>query len=128
MLGPQLVAKGLPSNFIVDTSRAGQANIKDNAGQWCNPKGAGIGPLPVAEPFPMVDAFVWGKTIGESDGASNPGSEGYDKVCDPSLQNGIPMANAPAAGQWFHDQFVALVKQANPPLVVSSKRKRRQRI
>ena len=105
----------MPARFIVDTSRAGQSAIKQTTGQWCNPKGAGLGPLPVSEPFPRVDAFVWVKTPGESDGGSIQG-QGYDPVCDPSVQNGIPMANAPAAGQWFHDQFVALIQQANPKI------------
>ncbi|RKO93381.1 1, 4-beta cellobiohydrolase [Blyttiomyces helicus] len=108
----------LPTRFITDTGRAGQADIRQIWGSWCNVKGAGIGARPQANPAPQMDAWVWIKPPGASDGASGPvGAPGVDGFCVPSNPNGIDaMSGAPHAGLWFHELFVSLVQNANPPL------------
>ncbi|HEX9388789.1 MAG TPA: glycoside hydrolase family 6 protein [Anaerolineales bacterium] len=100
-------------------------------GNWCNQDGAGIGERPVANPITGVDAFVWVKPPGESDGSSsfipqgpdNPGGKGFDRMCDPTytgnqlngnnLTGALP--NAPVSGRWFQNQFIQLVQNAYPP-------------
>ncbi|WP_344056758.1 glycoside hydrolase family 6 protein, partial [Sphaerisporangium rubeum] len=94
---------------------------------WCNQKGAGLGSRPVANPFPGVDALLWIKPPGESDGAGGPllppeSDRLVDRMCDPSANNrfnpAVPtnaLPNAPMYGDWHHDQFAALVANAYPP-------------
>ncbi|KAJ3122022.1 hypothetical protein HK098_003177 [Nowakowskiella sp. JEL0407] len=107
----------LPTRFIIDTSRNGVPGIRTDWGNWCNVKGSGIGSLPTVNPVANVDAYVWVKPPGESDGQSS-GGDGY---CDPTnTQHGMDaLANAPRAGEWFQDMFVQLIQNANPPLVDS---------
>ncbi len=58
-------------HFVVDTSRNG-GNAA--AGQWCNPPGAGIGANPTTNTAnALVDADLWIKDVGESDGTCNGG-------------------------------------------------------
>ncbi|CAI5476034.1 unnamed protein product [Closterium sp. Yama58-4] len=45
-----LGALGLPTRWIVDTSRSGRAGIRKRWGSWCNVKGAGIGQRLEANP------------------------------------------------------------------------------
>ncbi|CAI7866943.1 unnamed protein product [Closterium sp. NIES-54] len=45
-----LAAAGLPTRWIVETSRSGRAGIRNHWGSWCNVKGAGIGHRPEADP------------------------------------------------------------------------------
>ena len=64
-----------------------------------------------------MDAYVWIKPPGESDGASqaipNDQGKGFDRMCDPtyggnSLNNNQPtnaLGNAPLSGAWFEAQF-----------------------
>ena len=101
-------------------------------GNWCNQDGAGIGARPVAAPATGIDAYVWVKPPGESDGSSsliptgpdNPGGKGFDRMCDPTYTgnslNGNSMSgalpNAPVSGRWFQAQFVQLVQNAFPAL------------
>ncbi|GIG20289.1 hypothetical protein Cch01nite_10130 [Cellulomonas chitinilytica] len=152
----RLVGAGFPSSIgmLIDTSRNGwggtarptavststDLNTYVNAskvdkrihrGAWCNPLGAGIGELPKASPSGYtashLDAFVWIKPPGESDGAStdiaNDQGKKFDRMCDPTftspkLKNQLTGAtpNAPLAGQWFEEQFVTLVKNAYPAI------------
>ncbi|MDC0683841.1 glycoside hydrolase family 6 protein [Sorangium atrum] len=110
-----LSAEGLgDKHFIIDTSRNGVGNIRDDWGYWCNNKGAGMGQRPKANPggATNLDAYVWVKPPGDSDGVGQSGQPRYDSFC------GMPNADtrAPQAGQWFHDYFVECVKNANPPL------------
>ncbi|MBF0282380.1 MAG: glycoside hydrolase family 6 protein [Zetaproteobacteria bacterium] len=112
-------------NEYVDASRIDQ---RSHRGYWCNPKGAGLGARPVSNPYGAdhpVAAFVWVKPPGESDGTSDAtqqaeDAEGkrYDQTCDPNFTDA--MANAPAAGHWFHEQFLQLIQNAEPPLVQKS--------
>jgi endoglucanase len=54
--------------FVIDTSRNG-VGIRDPE-NWCNPTGVGLGALPRLNPrLPRVDAFLWVKPPGESDGS-----------------------------------------------------------
>lgn len=73
-------------HFIVDTSRNGQ-NATD-AGNWCNPTGQRIGQTPTTRTGnPLVDAFLWIKAPGESDGTCGGG---------------------PAAGKWWAEYALGL--------------------
>jgi endoglucanase len=81
-------------HFVIDTSRNGNGpyhGSSDGAPNWCNPPGRAIGQLPSTHTGnPLVDAFLWIKEPGASDGACRPG--------------------APAAGQWWPDYAVGLVR------------------
>ncbi|MBO0926625.1 glycoside hydrolase family 6 protein [Cellulomonas sp. zg-ZUI199] len=155
-----LVAEGFPSStgMLIDTSRNGwggpdrptkvststnletyvnesRIDRRTHRGAWCNPLGAGIGELPVATPSSApaaahLDAYVWIKPPGESDGASKeiPNDQGksFDRMCDPTyvaskLANNLTGAtpDAPLAGQWFEAQFTTLVKNAYPVIPTS---------
>lgn len=60
---------GVP--FVVDTSRNGRGPAGD--GEWCNPDGRALGPRPAIAPTARVDAYLWIKRPGESDGVCNSG-------------------------------------------------------
>jgi cellulose 1,4-beta-cellobiosidase len=98
--------------FVIDTSRDGRGGIRSKWGVWCNAKGAGLGERPRASPAPLVDAYYWVKPPGESDGASDPSTPGYDAACSTPDS----AAGAPHAGQWFTSYFLELVQNANPPI------------
>jgi len=110
-LNASLEAVGIKNKgFIIDTSRNGRDGIRTKWGSWCNVKGAGLGERPKIAPRPLVDAYVWVKPPGESDGTAERGAPRFDESCvgpdsDPA---------APQAGQWFKSYFVELVKNANP--------------
>ena len=58
-------------HFIIDTSRNGNGSAN---GAWCNPQGSALGAAPTAKTgHPLVDAFLWIKRPGESDGKCNGG-------------------------------------------------------
>lgn len=64
-------------HFIVDTGRNGNGPTRDM--QWCNPAGRAIGNPPTTETHDgRVDAFVWAKPPGESDGKCNGGPQAGD--------------------------------------------------
>lgn len=148
------VAKGWPSDigFLIDTSRngwggpnrptgasgsdintyvdSGRIDKRLHRGNWCNAAGAGMGMPPQAAPqaYPHVDALVWVKPPGDSDGSStlipNDEGKGFDRMCDPTyttadgtLTGALP--NAPLSGHWFHEQFVELVQNAYPAIPLS---------
>jgi cellulose 1,4-beta-cellobiosidase len=90
---------------------------------WCNQEGAGLGERPTASPVPGVDAYVWIKPPGESDGASYPHdpTRKPEPMCDPlylhSDGHGTgALPGAPPAGQWFPAFFAQLLDNAWPPL------------
>ena len=57
-------------NFVIDTSRNGNGSN----GEWCNPRGRAIGSRPTtATGNNLVDAYLWIKVPGESDGYCNGG-------------------------------------------------------
>lgn len=73
-------------HFIIDTSRNGAG--ASQAGNWCNPTNQSIGDAPTSNTGnKLVDAFLWVKVPGESDGTCGGG---------------------PKAGQWWADYALAL--------------------
>jgi cellulose 1,4-beta-cellobiosidase len=96
----------------------GRIDRRTHAGNWCNQNGAGIGERPKTVGTGGIDAYVWVKPPGESDGDS------HDQMCDPNYggnaQNGHSPTNAlpgaPKAGQWFSDEFKMLLRNAYPPV------------
>jgi cellulose 1,4-beta-cellobiosidase len=112
-------------NTFVNESRIDR---RIHAGNWCNQSGAGLGERPKESPAPGIDAYVWIKPPGESDGASmmiqNNDGKGFDRMCDPTYtgneRNGNSatgaLANAPLSGAWFSAQFQELMQNANPAL------------
>ncbi len=76
--------------FVVDTSRNGRG--PSPTGAWCNPAGRGLGQPPTARTGDaLVDAFLWIKTPGESDGNCH---------------------GAPAAGAWWPSYALGLARRA----------------
>ena len=80
--------------FVVDTSRNGNGrpdgNTVNGAPSFCNPPGRALGEVPTTTTGEAsVDAYLWIKRVGESDGACRPGE--------------------PEAGQWWADYALALV-------------------
>ena len=112
-LGPMLSSAGFPAQFIVDQGRSGVQDIRNQWGDWCNIKGAGFGTRPTTStPSSLIDAIVWVKPGGESDGTSNSSSPRYDSTCSLSDAD----QPAPEAGTWFQEYFQTLVSKANPSL------------
>lgn len=99
---------------VIDTSRNGRGSWKPpgkyrDPEVWCNPPGRGLGRRPSLESGnPYVDAFLWIKVPGESDGECLRGTAG---PADP--ERGV---KAPPAGQWFAAQARELIALAEPPL------------
>jgi endoglucanase len=59
-------------HFIIDTSRNGQGPASDGA--WCNPSGRALGSKPTSQTGnSLVDALIWAKDPGGSDGNCNGG-------------------------------------------------------
>lgn len=75
-------------HFVIDTSRNG----KGSNGEWCNPSGRGLGTKPTTSTGKnLVDAYLWIKMPGESDGSCN---------------------GAPGAGAWWPEYALELAKNA----------------
>ncbi len=111
-LSEALEAEGVRGKrFVIDTARNGRV-VRSTWGHWCNIKGAGMGPRPVADPMPLVDAFLWIKPPGESDGTSDPKAARFDQGC----ASPDSMPDAPEAGQWFGIHFLEMAKNAEPAL------------
>jgi cellulose 1,4-beta-cellobiosidase len=112
-LNKALEAEGITGKgFIIDTSRGGKAYIRTSPGNWCNIKGAGLGERPQAAPAPLVDAYLWVKPPGESDGGADPKAERFDQNC--ASDDAAP--GAPQAGKMFDSYVIDLLKNATPPL------------
>jgi endoglucanase len=80
------------AHFVIDTSRNGRGPART----WCNPKRRGLGARPTTETGnPLVDALLWIKPPGESDGTCHGG---------------------PAAGRWWPGYALGLARRANPRL------------
>lgn len=124
-------------HFLIDTGRNGwmaqpsgvPLENRTHRGNWCNLDNAGIGERPQAAPMDGVDAYVWIKPPGASDGTSDttqttPDAEGkrFDPMCGQESVvrkdgHSVPtdaLSNAPAAGKWFESQFFMLVRNATP--------------
>ena len=108
------------THFVIDTSRNGQgpwdwaAAGYASAGaaqDWCNPPGRGLGIAPTTNTGnALVDAYLWVKVPGESDGSCNRSVAG--STTDPEWRSIVD----PAAGQWFPQQALQLARLANPSL------------
>lgn len=91
--GRALSARTGGARFVVDTGRNGRG---PKPGDWCNPAGRGLGAAPtVATGDPLMDAGLWVKAPGESDGTCNGGPGGG--VFWPEYAVGL-VRRAPAAG------------------------------
>lgn len=109
------------AHFVVDTSRNGQGPWVPAAGAdypdaqvWCNPPGRGLGDRPKAHPakaYPQLDAYLWIKTPGQSDGQCNRGVSG--STTDPEWGG----QTDPVAGAWFGRQALQLARLASPELL-----------
>ena len=136
------------THFVVDTSRNGDgpngmqlyANAPYNqpasvistlaGGNWCNPPASGLGLKPTANTgVPLLDAYLWVKTPGQSDGQCDAagGVRAWDYTA--YTQPGWPADAAsqalfdplwgiddPAAGAWFPQEAVQLAQDASPSL------------
>jgi cellulose 1,4-beta-cellobiosidase len=111
-LSPLLASAGFSAHFITDTGRSGKQPTGQQAwGDWCNVVGTGFGTRPTASTgSDLLDAFVWVKPGGESDGTSNTQAARYDYHCGLS----DALQPAPEAGSWFQAYFVQLLTNANP--------------
>jgi cellulose 1,4-beta-cellobiosidase len=98
--------------FLIDTGRNGRANIRSAPDSWCNVKGAGLGERPRAAPVPAVDAYLYLKVPGESDGTSDRKAPRFDETC--GRDDAKP--GAPQAGLMFDAYLIDLLKNAQPPL------------
>ncbi|MFD9819886.1 glycoside hydrolase family 6 protein [Streptomyces violascens] len=117
-----------PQSSVDNYVNGGRIDRRVHVGNWCNQSGAGIGERPTAAPAAGIDAYVWVKPPGESDGASsdipNDEGKGFDRMCDPTYggnarNNNNPsgaLPNAPLGGHWFSAQFQQLMQNAYPPL------------
>ena len=104
-------------HFVIDTSRNGQGAWTPTASypdpqDWCNPPDRGLGARPTANTgHALIDAYLWIKIPGESDGECTRGLGPGGETIDPEW--GLI---DPAAGAWFPEMALDLVHYANPPL------------
>ena len=62
------------AHYVIDTSRNGVGPAEGVELDWCNPGGRALGAAPTtATASPNVDAYLWVKRPGESDGSCNRG-------------------------------------------------------
>lgn len=88
--GEQLSRRVGGKHFVIDTSRNGAGTA--NGHNWCNAAGQALGAAPTTRTgHPLVDAFLWIKHPGESDGTCNGG---------------------PEAGRWWADYALGLARSA----------------
>lgn len=111
-LQPLLKSRGWDARFIVDQGRSGKQPTGQIAwGDWCNAVGTGFGTRPTANTGnALVEAIVWVKPGGESDGTSDTSASRYDFNCGKS----DALKPAPEAGSWFQAYFAQLYNNANP--------------
>jgi len=136
------------AHFVIDTSRNGDGpnNMTQYAnppydqpasaiatlasGNWCNPPDSGLGLEPTASTgVPLLDAYLWVKTPGQSDGQcdSAGGVRAWDyadytqpgwptDAADQALFDPLWGVDDPAAGDWFPQQALQLAQDADPSL------------
>lgn len=76
-------------HYVIDTSRNGSGT---NNNEWCNPKGRSLGQAPTINTgSALVDAYLWIKRPGESDGSCNGG---------------------PRSGQWWPEYALDLAERS----------------
>lgn len=74
--GKELSAKVGGKHFVIDTGRSGNGPYRqgDPRERWCNPPGRALGPAPTVKTADrLVDAYLWVKRPGESDGTCKGG-------------------------------------------------------
>jgi len=133
-------------HFVIDTGRNGRGPLDVDryrappyaqpdaviaglaAGRWCNPPGSGLGLRPTADTgVPLLDAYLWIKTVGESDGSCDiaGGARAWDYarynpwgITGDAQRHFDPLWGMidPAAGTWFPAQALELALRAEPPL------------
>jgi endoglucanase len=104
------------AHFVIDTSRNGQGPWQPpaypDAQDWCNPPGRGTGLAPTLDTgVPLVDAYLWVKIPGESDGECTRGLGPAGETVDPEW--GLV---DPGAGVWFPEMALDLAANADPAL------------
>lgn len=136
------------THFVIDTSRNGDgpnsmaqyANAPYDqpatvistlaGGNWCNPPDSGLGIRPTAPTgVPLLDAYLWVKTPGQSDGQCDAagGVRAWDytaytqpgwptDAADQQLFDPLWGVDDPAAGAWFPQQALQLAQDADPSL------------
>ena len=136
------------THFVIDTSRNGDGPNSMSAyasapynqppsvistlasGNWCNPPASGLGIRPTASTgVPLLDAYLWVKTPGESDGqcdaAGGVRAWNYTAYTQPNwpadaasqaLFDPLWGTDDPAAGGWFPQEALQLAQDANPSL------------
>jgi endoglucanase len=78
-------------HFVIDTSRNGSG--PSTPYEWCNPMGRSVGTSPTTSTgHPLVDAYLWVKPPGESDGECNGG---------------------PSAGKWWPEYALGLAQRSS---------------
>ncbi|WP_328496125.1 glycoside hydrolase family 6 protein [Streptomyces sp. NBC_00414] len=90
--GKELSSKVGDKPFVIDTSRNGNGPYTegDPEENWCNPPGRALGEAPTTKTGDdLVDAYLWIKRPGESDGTCKDG---------------------PKAGQWWPEYALKLAK------------------
>jgi endoglucanase len=83
-------------HFVIDSSRNGNGPppAQQGVNEWCNPPGRALGHIPTTDTGePLVDAFLWIKYPGQSDGSCRPGE--------------------PPAGVWWPSYALGLVRDAS---------------
>ncbi|MFE7976710.1 glycoside hydrolase family 6 protein [Streptomyces shenzhenensis] len=94
--GKQLSAKVGDKHFVIDTSRNGNGAYTGGSPdeRWCNPPGRALGEPPTTKTAaPLVDAYLWVKRPGESDGECKGG---------------------PKAGAWWPTYALKLARASTP--------------
>jgi endoglucanase len=99
------------AHFVIDTSRNGAGPWQPPAGvypdpqDWCNPPGRNLGQRPTADTgIALLDAYLWVKIPGESDGDCTRGLGPAGTTVDPEWGR-----IDPPAGQWFPEMALDLV-------------------
>ncbi len=133
--------------FVIDTGRNGQGPFRAEAyasapynqpasvvsglgaGYWCNGYGACAGLRPtLATGLPLLDAYLWIKVPGESDGTCDiaGGARAWDfgaynpwGIAGDAQSHFDPLWEQvdPEAGKWFPAQGLQLARNANPSLL-----------
>ncbi|MER7928286.1 glycoside hydrolase family 6 protein [Streptomyces sp. NPDC096057] len=91
--GDQLSKDLAGKHYVIDTSRNGNGPLT-GTDTWCNPPGRALGVPPTTRTGnPLLDAYLWIKRPGESDGTCRGG---------------------PAAGRWWPSYALELARNARP--------------
>lgn len=130
-LRPTAASTATDVNTFVNASKIDERGVR---GVWCNIQASGIGVPPAANPggFANLQAYVWIKPPGESDG-NYPGST-YNGVtsttgdpnCNPANSNALAggptdsLPNSPPAGTFWSTAFAMNVANAYPAIPEST--------